>query len=86
MKINLKKILLKCKSKDVGYILTHDGFIDNCDLNREELSHLRELASELQDRDLIITFDGIAISPYVTSYNGGQVLAGIKFNNLEIWN
>jgi uncharacterized protein YbgA (DUF1722 family) len=85
MKLNLKNILLKCLKKDKSYVLTHTGFINNCDITEEERESLRNLAEEIRGRNLVICFDNIAITPYVTSYNGGYVLAGIKFNEVEQW-
>ena len=85
MKLNLKNILLKCLKKDKEYVLTHTGFINNCDITEKERESLHDLAEEMKFDNLVICFDNTAITPYVTSYNGGYVLAGIKFNKVEQW-
>lgn len=85
-KINLKKLLINCiKQTEDNYILLYDGFINNCSMSEDDRKYLMNLAVELRDSDLVITFDDTAITPYITSYNGCQVLAGIKFNKLEKW-
>jgi len=86
MKINLKKILQKCIAQNVEFVLIHKGFINNCKLTDIEYSYLQLLAEELKSDAIVITFDDIALTPYITSYNGGVVLAGIKFNKIEKWN
>ncbi len=85
MKQDLKKILQKCVVKNVDYVLTHRGFINNCNLNSNEIHTLSKLAEEMNNDNLVIIFDGIAFTPYTTSYNGSHVLAGIKFNKIENW-
>lgn len=85
MKYNLKKMLQKCLKQDKNYVLLHDGFTDNCNLTKTEKEQLLKLAEELYLKNLVIVFDNTAFTPYITSYNGGQVLAGIKFNNIEEW-
>lgn len=81
----IKKILKKCWEQNVEYVLTHKGFVNNCDLTNIEYSYLNLLAVELNSDATIIIFDNIALTPYVTSYNGGHTLAGIKFNKIELW-
>lgn len=85
MKTNLKKILQKCINQEVKYVLTHDGFINNCNLKGNEAMYLEDLAIEMRVGGLVIIFDDVAITPHITNYNGGSVLAGIKFNKIEKW-
>lgn len=85
MKLNLKNILLKCLKKEKEYVLTHIGFINNCDITEEEREVLHNLAKEMKGDNLVICFDNVAITPYITSYNGEHVLAGIQFNKIEEW-
>lgn len=85
MKYNLKKMLQKCLKQDKNHVLLHDGFINNCNLTKTEKEQLLKLAEELYLKNLVIVFDNIAFTHYITSYDGGQVLAGIKFNNIEEW-
>ena len=85
MKQDLKKILQKCIAQNVEFVLTHKGFINNCKLTDIEYSYLQLLAEELKSDAIVIIFDDIAFTPYITSYNGSHVLAGIKFNKVEEW-
>ena len=85
MKQDLKKILQKCIAQNVEFVLTHKGFINNCKLTDIEYSYLQLLAEELKSDAIVIIFDDIALTPYITSYNGSHVLAGIKFNKVEEW-
>lgn len=85
MKYNLKKLLQKCLKKKVEYVLLKEGFNNNCDLDSLEINLLQDLAIELNTSDLVITFDDVAVTPYITSYNGRDTLAGLKFNKLERW-
>lgn len=86
MKSNLKKLLKKCLKQNVEYVLTHRGFVNNCNLTDIEYSYLQLLAKELESDAIVIIFDDTALTPYITSYNGGYELAGIKFNKIEKWN
>ena len=83
--VTIKKILKKCLEQNVEYVLTHKGFINNCDLTDIESSYLHLLAVELDSDDAVIIFDDVALTPYTTSYNGGYTLAGIKFNKIILW-
>ena len=85
MKYNLKKLLQKCLKKKVEYVLLKEGFNNNCDLDSLEINLLQDLTIELNTSDLVITFDDVAVTPYITSYNGGDTLVGLKFNKLERW-
>lgn len=81
MKHNLKKILQKCVSQKVDYVLLHYGFIENCKLTKTEREVLQKFLEEMKGSNLVIVFDSIAFTPY----NGGYVTAGIKFNTVENW-
>lgn len=85
MKTNLKKILEKCITQNVEFVLTSKGFINNCNLTDIEIEFLHKLAEEMKISNLVICFDDVAVTPYIASYNGGIVLAGIKFNKIERW-
>ena len=85
MRYNLKKLLQKCLNRKVEHVLLKEGFNNNCDLDSLEINLLQDLAIELNTSDLVITFDDVAVTPYITSYNGGDALAGLKFNKLEGW-
>jgi hypothetical protein len=86
MKVNIKKLLLKCLKQNVQFVLTHEGFTNNCNLTDEEIGIVHKLADEMKISDLVICFDDVALTPYITSYNGSYLLAGIKFNKIETWN
>ena len=85
MKYNLKKMLQKCVEQGEDYVLLRAGFNNNCNLPHNQIESLYKLAEEMKEDTLVIIFDDIAFTPYITSYNGGYVLAGIKFNKIENW-
>ena len=85
MKYNLKKMLQKCVEQGEDYVLLIAGFNNNCNLAHNQIESLYKLAEEMKEDNLVIVFDSIAFTPYITSYNGSHVLAGIKFNKIENW-
>ena len=85
MKYNLKKMLQKCVEQGEEHVLLRPGFNNNCNLPYNQIESLYKLAEEMNNDNLVIIFDDIAFTPYITSYNGGYVLAGIKFNKIENW-
>ena len=85
MKYNLKKMLQKCVAQKVDYVLLHYGFIENCKLTKTEREALQKLLEEMKSGKLVIVFDNIAFTPYITSYNGSHITAGIQFNTVENW-
>lgn len=85
MTAKIKKILKKCLEKNVERVLTHKGFINNCSLTDIESSYLHLLAVKLDSEDSVVIFDDVALTPYITSYNGEYTLAGIKFNKIILW-
>ena len=78
-------MLQKCVEQGEGYVLIGEGFSNNCNLQQNQIESLYKLAEEMKEDNLVIVFDDIAFTPYITSYNGGHVLAGIKFNKIENW-
>ena len=77
-----KELLIKASKKNLRYILTHGGFINNCNLSKSEYMLLNNLAHEIQDNNIVILIEDMAFSPYITGYNGGYVLAGIKISTV----
>lgn len=77
-----KEILVKCATKEVSYILTSNGFINNCGLTEGEIKLLHELAKELKQNDFAILLNGKIYTPYMTDYNNGYILAGIKIYSI----
>jgi hypothetical protein len=77
-----RELLLKGSKKEVKYILTHNGFINNTDITNGEKQLLNDLAKRLNETDNVIIIDNIAFGVYVTGYNGGYVVAGIKVSNV----
>ena len=75
-----KELLIKASKKDVKYILTHSGFVNNCTLSKGECELLNNLSHEMQNNDIAFVIDNKVFSPYITGYNGGYVLAGIKIS------
>lgn len=77
-----KELLIKASEKQVSYILTHDGFINNCELTKGERELLNELVKEMEDKDIAVVIGDKVFSLYVTSYNGGHTTAGIKISKV----
>ena len=77
-----KELLIKAVKKDVSYILTHGGFINNCELSKGEHELLNNLAYEIKEKDIAIVIDNKAFTPYITGYNGSYTLAGIKISTV----
>lgn len=75
-----RELLLKGAEKEVKYILTHHGFINNTEMTKGELMLLDDLANRLNDTDTAIVIDNFVFGVYVTGYNGGNALAGIKIS------
>lgn len=75
-----KELLLKGAEKEVKYILTHGGFVNNTEMTKGELQLLNDLANRLNDTDTAIVIDNFVFGVYVTGYNGGNALAGIKIS------
>jgi len=75
-----RELLLKGAEKEVKYILTHGGFINNTEMTKGELQLLNDLANRLNDTDTAIVIDNFIFGVYATGYNGGIALAGIKIS------
>tara|TARA_R110000803_G_C11910445_1_gene313175 strand:+ start:666 stop:926 length:261 start_codon:yes stop_codon:yes gene_type:complete len=75
-----KELLVKGTEKEVKYILTHFGFMNNCELTKGELQLLHDLANRLNDTDTAAVVNNFVFTAYISSYNGGTALAGIKIN------
>ena len=82
LKNNVKEALIKASKKDVNYILTHGGFINNCDLSESEINLLHDLAKEINKKNIVIVIDDKAFTTYMSGYNGGYTIAGIKINSI----
>ena len=74
------ELLLKGAERNVKYILTHTGFINNTGMSAGELSLLGDLSKRLEETDTAIVVGDFVFSAYITGYNNGNTLAGIKIN------
>ena len=77
-----RELLLKGSKKDVKYILTHNGFMNNTSITKNEKKQLNDLAIRLNETDSVIIIDNVAFGVYVTGWYGDAVVAGIKVSNV----
>lgn len=75
-----KELLVKATEKEVKYILTHSGFINNCELTKGELQLLHDLANRFNDNDIAAVINNFVFTAYISSYNNETALAGIKIS------
>jgi hypothetical protein len=75
-----KELLIKAAKKNVKNILTHGGFVNNCNLSDGDRKLLRNLSAEIKENDIAIIIEDKVFTPYIAGYNGGDALAGIKIS------
>lgn len=75
-----RELLLKGLKKSVKCILTHNGFISDAEMTEVELSLLDDLANKLNETDTSVVIGDFVFCAYITGYDGGEAVAGIKIN------
>lgn len=80
------ELLLKGAKKEVKYILTHSGFVNNTGMTKGEIDLLNDLANRLNDTDTVIVIDDYVFGVYVTGYNKSYALVGIKISKAIVIN
>lgn len=79
----INELLLKAYAKLETKILCHNGFVNNCNLTPGEAEFLQKFAIELKRENAVYIIDDICFAPYITGYNGSNVLAGIEIKKIK---
>lgn len=79
----INELLLKAHATGETKILCHYGFRNNCNLTQGEAEFLQNFAIELKEENAVYITNDICFAPFITGYNGSNVLAGIEIKKIK---